>query len=88
MILEGLTLEEAKEYMKDFDESKNKFVYIVLTDLYESESTYHIVRKNKLALWLADLSSTKETAYIYEVVEDYNGELKRGRRIENVELNK
>ena len=43
-----------------------KFVYITLTDLYESEPTYHIVREDKLALWLVGLSSTKEAAYIYE----------------------
>ena len=66
----------------------NEFVYIKLTDLYNSEITYHIVRKDKLNIWLAGLSMTKETAYIYEVVEDFDGELIRGKWIENVELNK
>lgn len=65
----------------------NKFVYVILTDLYESESTHHIVRKDKLNIWFAGLSSTKETAYIYEVVEDFDGELIHGEWIENVELN-
>ena len=66
----------------------NNFVYITLTDLYESEPTYHIVREDKLALWLVGLSSTKETAYIYEAVEDHDGELVRGKSIQIVELNK
>ena len=57
----------------------NHFVYITLTDLYESEPTYHIVREDKLALWLIGLSSTKETAYIYEAVESFDGELTRGK---------
>lgn len=63
--------------MKDFYKPKNKFVYIVLIDLYESESTYHIVCEDKLTLWLVGLPSTKETAYIHEVVESFNGELTR-----------
>ena len=88
MILEGITLEEAREVLKDLNKPTNKFVYVALADLYESELSYHIVREEKLSLWLTRLSSTKEIAYIYEAVEDNDGELIQGKWIQNVELNK
>lgn len=94
MMIDGITLEEAKAILKDWREySKRrsidgKFLYIKLTDLYNSEITYHIVRKDKLDIWLAGSSSTAETAYIYEAIEDSNGELIHGKWIKDVELNK
>ena len=88
MMIDGITLDEAQEVLKDLNKPTNKFVYIQLYDLYEAESTNHIVREEKLSLWLKDLPSTAETAYIYEVVEDSDGELIKGKWIKNVELNK
>lgn len=94
MLLEGLTLEEAEAVLEDWREySKRisidrKFLYIELTDLYEDTLTYHIIRKNKLHIWLAGLSKTKKTAYIYEAIEDNDGELISGEFIQLVELNK
>lgn len=93
MMLDGMTFEEAEAVLKDWREySKRtsidgKFLYIKLTDLYNSEITYHIVRKDKLQKWLAGLSSTKETAYIYEAIEDNDGELIHGEFIQQVGLN-
>lgn len=89
-----MTLEEAEAVLKDWREySKRtsvagKFLYIKLTDLYEDTSTYHIVRKDKLHIWLTGLSTTKETAYIYEAIENNDGELVSGEFIQQVELNK
>ena len=94
LVLDGITLDEAQEVLKDWKEySKRisidgKFLYIKLTDLYNSEITYHIVRKDKLHIWLAGLSKTTETVYIYEAVEDNNGELIHGKWIQSIELNK
>ena len=66
----------------------NNFVYIQLSDLYEPELTNHIVREEKLSLWLTELSTTAKIAYIYEAVEDSDGELIKGKWIKNVEFNK
>jgi hypothetical protein len=94
MMFDGMTLEEAEAVLKDWREySKRKsidgkFLYIKLTDLYEDTSTEHIVRKDKLRTWLDGLSITKETAYIYEAIEDNGGELVSGKFIQLVELNK
>lgn len=94
MMIDGMTLEEAEAILGDWREYSKKrsidgkFLYIKLTDLYEDTSTYHIIRKDKLHIWLVDLSSTKETAYIYEAIEDNDGELICGKWIENVKLNK
>ena len=94
MILGGITLEEAQEVLKDWKEYSNrisidgKFLYIKLTDLYEDTSTHHIVRKDKLRTWLDGLSITKETAYIYEAIENNDGEVVSGKFIQLVELNK
>ena len=89
-MLDGMTLEEAEALLEASKRRSidGKFLYIKLTDLYNSEITYHIVRKDKLHKWLTGLSSTAETAYIYEAIEDSNGELIHGKWIENVELNK
>lgn len=93
MMLDGMTLEEAEAVLKDWREySKRtsidgKFLYIKLTDLYNPEITYHIVRKDKLHIWLTGLSKTKETAYIYEAIEDKDGELIHGKFIQQVGLN-
>ena len=92
-MLDGMTLEEAEAVLKDWREySKRtsidgKFLYIKLTDLYNPEITYHIVRKDKLHIWLTGLSKTKETAYIYEAIEDKGGELIHGKFIQQVGLN-
>ena len=93
MMLDGMTFEEAEAVLKDWREySKRnidgKFLYVKLTDLYEDTSTYHIVRKGKLHIWLTGLSTTKETAYIYEAIENNDGELVSGKFIQLVELNK
>jgi hypothetical protein len=93
MMFDGMTLEEAEAVLKDWREySKRKsidgkFLYIKLTDLYEDTSTYHIIRKDKLPKWLAGLSTTKETAYIYEAIENKYGELVSGKFIQQVGLN-
>lgn len=89
-MLGGITLEEAEAMLEASKRTSNggEFLYIKLTDLYNSEITYHIVRKDKLQKWLAGLSSTTETAYIYEAIEDNDGELIHGKWIQNVELNK
>ena len=89
-MLDGMTLEEAKALLEASKRISidGKFLYIKLTDLYNSEITYHIVRKDKLNIWLAGLSTTSETAYIYEAIEDNNGELIHGKWIQNIELNK
>lgn len=93
-MLDGMTLEEAEAVLKDWREySKRRsidgqFLYIKLTDLYEDISTNHIIRKDKLHIWLTGLSTTKETAYIYEAIEDNDGELVSGKFIQLVELNK
>ena len=93
MMLDGMTLEEAETVLKDWREySKRtsidgKFLYIKLTDLYNPEITYHIIRKDKLHIWLTGLSKTKETAYIYEAIEDKDGELIHGKFIQQVGLN-
>lgn len=92
-MLDGMTLEEAEAVLKDWREYSKRtsidgqFLYIKLTDLYNSEITYHIIRKDKLHIWLTGLSTTKETAYIYEAVEDDNGELIHGKFIQQVGLN-
>lgn len=89
-----MTLEEAEAVLKDWREySKRtsidgKFLYVKLTDLYEDTSTHHIIRKDKLHIWLTGLSTTKETAYIYEAIENNDGELISGKFIQLVELNK
>lgn len=94
MMLDGMTFEEAEAVLRDWKEySKRtsidgKFLYVKLTDLYEDTSTEHIIRKDKLRTWLNGLSITKETAYIYEAIEDKDGELIPGKWIQNVELNK
>lgn len=95
MLLEGITLEEAEAVLEDWKEySKRtsidgKYLYVILTDVYEWDtSTNHIIRKDKLNIWLAGLSKTKETAYIYEAIEDNDGELISGEFIQLVELNK
>ena len=94
MMLDGMTFEEAEAVLKDWREySKRtsidgKFLYVKLTDLYNSEITYHIVRKDKLRTWLDRLSITTEAAYIYEAVEDKDGELIHGKFVQLVELNK
>ena len=90
MMLDGMTLEEAEALL---EASKRRsinenFLYIKLIDLYEDVSTNHIIRKDKLRTWLDGLSITKETAYIYEAVEDNDGELIPGKFIQLVELNK
>lgn len=93
MMFDGLTLEEAEAILDDWREyskrrsSNGNFLYIKLTDLYNPEITYHIVRKDKLQKWLTGLSKTKETAYIYEAVEDKDGELIHGKFIQQVGLN-
>ena len=93
-MLDGMTFEEAEAVLRDWKEySKRtsidgKFLYVKLTDLYEDTSTEHIIRKDKLRTWLNGLSITKETAYIYEAIEDKDGELIPGKWIQNVELNK
>lgn len=94
MMIDGMTLEEAKTILEDWREySKRrsingKFLYVKLIDLYEDIPTNHIICKDKLHIWLKDLPSTAETAYIYEVVEDSDGELIKGKWIKNVGLNK
>lgn len=94
MMLDGMTLEEAEAVLKDWREYSKKisidgkFLYVKLTDLYEDTSTHHIIRKDKLRKWLDGLSITKETAYIYEAIEDNDGELISGKFIQLVELNK
>lgn len=90
MMLDGMTLEEAEALLEASKRRSidGKFLYIKLTDLYNSEITYHIVRKDKLNIWLAGLSTTSETAYIYEAIEDNDGELIHGKWIQNIELNK
>ena len=89
MMLDGITLEEAEAMLEASKRISidGKFLYIKLTDLYEDTSTNHIIRKDKLHIWLAGLSITKETAYIYEAIEDNDGELIPGKWIQNVELN-
>lgn len=89
MMLDGMTLEEAEALLEASKRRSidGKFLYIKLTDLYNSEITYHIVRKDKLHIWLTGLSKTKETAYIYEAIEDKDGELIRGEFIQQVGLN-
>lgn len=84
-----MTLEEAEALLEASKRRSidGKFLYIKLTDLYDSEITYHIVRKDKLRTWLDGLSITKETAYIYEAIEDNDGELIHGKWIKNVGLN-
>lgn len=92
-MFDGMTLEEAEAVLKDWREySKRtsidgKFLYIKLINLYENVSTNHIIRKDKLHAWLDGLSITKETAYVYEAVEDNGGELIPGKLIQRVELN-
>ena len=90
MMLDGMTLEEAEALLEASKRRSidGKFLYIELTDLYEDTSTNHIVRKDKLRTWLDGLSITKETAYIYETIEDNDGELIPGKFIQLVELNK
>lgn len=90
MLLDGMTLEEAEALLEASKRRSidGKFLYIKLTDLYEDTSTHHIIRKDKLHKWLAGLSITKETAYIYETIEDNDGELISGKFIQLVELNK
>lgn len=90
MMFDGMTLKEA-EAMLEASKRRSidgKFLYIKLTDLYEDTMTYHIIRKDKLHIWLAGLSKIKETAYIYEAIEDNDGELIPGKFIQSVELNK
>jgi hypothetical protein len=93
-MFDGMTLEEAEAVLADWREySKRrsidgKFLYIKLTDLYEDTSTEHIVCKDKLRTWLDGLSITKETAYIYEAIEDNDGELIPGKFVQLMELNK
>ena len=89
MMLDGMTLEEAEALLEASKRrsSNENFLYIKLTDLYDSEITYHIVRKDKLHIWLNGLSITKETAYIYEAIEDKDGELIHGKFIQQVGLN-
>lgn len=90
MMLDGMTLKEAEALLEASKRKSidGKFLYIKLTDLYEDTSTEHIVRKDKLRTWLDGLSTTKETAYIYEAIEDNDGELIPGKFIQLVELNK
>lgn len=90
MMLDGMTFEEAEALLKASKRRSidGKFLYIKLADLYEDTLTYHIVRKDKLHIWLVGLSTTKETAYIYEAIEDNDGELIPGKFIQLVELNK
>ena len=90
MMFDGMTLEEAEALLEASKRRSidRKFLYIKLTDLYEDTSTEHIVRKDKLRIWLNGLSITKETAYIYEAIEDKDGELIHGKFIQLVELNK
>jgi hypothetical protein len=90
MMLDGMTLEEAEALLEASKRrsSNENFLYIKLTDLYNTEITYHIVRKDKLHIWLTGLSTTKETAYIYEAIENNDGELVSGEFIQQVELNK
>lgn len=88
-MFDGMTLKEA-EAMLEASKRRSidgKFLYIKLTDLYEDTMTYHIIRKDKLHIWLAGLSKIKETAYIYEAIEDNDGELIHGEFIQRVELN-
>lgn len=94
MMFDGMTLEEAEAVLADWREySKRisidgKFLYVKLTDLYEDTSTHHIIRKDKIRTWLDGLSITKETAYIYEAIENNDGELIPCKFIQLVELNK
>lgn len=90
MMFDRMTLEEAETLLKASKRRSidGQFLYIKLTDLYEDTSTYHIVRKDKLHKWLAGLSTTKETAYVYEAIENNDGELIPGKFIQLVELNK
>lgn len=89
MMFDGMTLEEAEALLEASKRRSidGKFLYIKLTDLYNSEITYHIVRKDKLHIWLTGLSTTKEIAYIYEAIEDEDGELIHGEFIQQVGLN-